>query len=180
MSLEAFSASAPRLGLGADVARAGHAAYAVELVQKLCAPRQPEPAVYDWLDELLTRLEAVGASAARVRAFELGLLARLGIGPELSRCVSCGRSDFGDEDVRFLAHRGGLVCGACAAHGSVLTPVVRKTLVRLLHATLAGAESEALDRDVNAGCRGHLADFFRLHIPGPLKSVEFMSKMKGA
>src|SRR5690242_11350391 len=48
MTLERFDVTETHPSFGADVERMGHAAYAAELVAKLCAPRQAEPAVYDW------------------------------------------------------------------------------------------------------------------------------------
>src|SRR4051794_15780752 len=83
LALEAFDVVEPRMGLGQEVGRAAHAAYALELCEKLCAPRQPEGPVYDWLDGLLGRLETGAATALRLRVFELGLLERLGLAPAL-------------------------------------------------------------------------------------------------
>src|SRR5437667_11786158 len=55
--LEAFDVAEARIGLGEDLARTAHAAYALELCDRLCAPRQPEAAIYDWLAELPTTPE---------------------------------------------------------------------------------------------------------------------------
>ena len=63
-TLEHFDATASFASLGADVARMAHAAYAAELIGKLCAPRQVEPAVYDMLLALLTELETAPARSA--------------------------------------------------------------------------------------------------------------------
>ena len=96
MTLEGFDTTVSHPTLGTDVARMAHAAYAAELVTKLCAPRQIERAVYGWLEALLGLLDAEGASAERLRVFELGLLRGLGFGPVVDRCAACGESSADD------------------------------------------------------------------------------------
>ena len=105
--LEEFDVQEARLGLAGDMGKTTHAAYALELCDRLCPSRHAEPAVFDWLREFLLRLEAGRASAERLRVFELGLLARLGLGPALDRCAVCGRSDLGGENTRWHPERGG-------------------------------------------------------------------------
>ena len=78
LTLESFDVRQSYASLSSDLARMAHAAYAAELVSKLCAPRQPEIEVYDWLQGFLAALDGHGATAERLRVFELGLLARLG------------------------------------------------------------------------------------------------------
>jgi DNA repair protein RecO (recombination protein O) len=182
LSLESFEVLEARIGLGQEVARAAHAAYALELCDKLCAARHPEPALYDWLDELLTLLERGPATALRLRVFELGLLDRLGLAPVLASCVGCGRVDLDDRDelVRWHPARGGVVCGACARTGAVLTPAMRQALVRLQRLTLVQADADDPDRDLNEVCRRALGDLIGLHLSGPLKSLAFIDKMAAA
>jgi DNA repair protein RecO (recombination protein O) len=182
MGLEGFEVQRARIGLGQDLARTAHAAYGVELCDRLCAPRQPEPAVFDWLDELLTRLEEVGASAGRLRVFELGLLERLGLGPAVDRCLVCGHADLDapGRPVRWHPERGGVVCGACARTGSVLTPPVRQALTRLATMSLAEADAAPLPPEINAGCRLAMGELLQHHIPGPLRSLEFIDKIAAA
>jgi DNA repair protein RecO (recombination protein O) len=179
LGLESFDVEEARIGLGQDLARAAHAAYALELCDKLCAPRQPEPAVYDWLDELLTRVERGPATALRLRVFELGLLDRLGLAPVLASCVGCGRADLDDETVRWHPARGGVVCGGCVRSGALLTSVTRRELVRLQRLPLSD-EPDAPDRQLNEACRQAIGDLVRLHLTGPLKSLAFIDKMAAA
>lgn len=181
MGLEGFDVSEARLGLAGDLGRTAHAAYAVELCDRLCGPRHPEPAVFDWLDDLLGRLEGGAPTAERLRVFELGLLGRLGIGPQLDGCVSCGRDDraLADERVRWHPERGGIVCQECVRQGALLTGETRRALARLGALTLEEAEHVTLDRDLNAGCRQAIQGLLAVHIPGTLKSLEFMEKLRG-
>lgn len=181
MGLDGFEVSEARLGLGGDLARTAHASYAIELVDRLCGPRHPEPAVFDWLDELLGRVEGGAATALQLRVFELGLLGRLGIGPQLDGCVSCGRGEaqLGEEPVRWHPERGGIICQACVRQGAVLTPGTRRALARLGGLTLEAAGHLSLDRDLAAGCRQAVRELLAVHIPGTLKSLAFIDKMRG-
>jgi DNA repair protein RecO (recombination protein O) len=178
-SLESFEVAEARHGLGRDLGRTAHAAYAAELCDRLCAPRQPEPEVFDWLDRFLGLLEQGGAGVERVRAFELGLLGRLGIGPSWTGCVACGRSDLEAETVRLQASRGGFVCEGCGRQGTPIFPPTRAALARLAGATLEDAATPPLEADVNAACRRVVLELFALHVGGPLKSVAFIEKMAG-
>ncbi len=54
-----------------------------------------------------------------IRAFELKLMAKLGYGPELQSCVSCG-ADIGGGDRGFSVSQGGVLCRRClSAQGGV-------------------------------------------------------------
>lgn len=178
--LETFEVLRDRQSFGSDLARTAHAGYVLELSSELCGPRQPEPAVYDWLDGFLDALEARGASASRLRAFELGLLGRLGLAPALTACVGCGRSDLGGDVVRLDLDRGGITCPACARRGTLVQPGVRRVLATLAAATLADAEAVTLDRDDAAATRGVVAELLGTHLTRPLKSLEFLRKLQGA
>jgi DNA repair protein RecO (recombination protein O) len=188
MLLEAFAVVEPRAGLAADLGRTTQAAYALELCDRLCAPRQPEPQVFDWLGEFLWWVDSHGATVERLRVFELGLCKRLGIGPTLASCASCGRADLADETTRWLPAHGGVFCSACgkasrARHGSagaLLSGETRQALARLGETSLADAgSSEPLARDTNTGCRRAMIELWRAHTGAPLRSLEFIEKMGG-
>lgn len=177
MTLESFETSgAGHVTLGMDVARLAHAAYVVELVTKLCAPRQAEPAVYDWLAEMLRRLADEPPSAERLRVFELGLLRGLGFQPVVDRCALCGTADPA-APFRWDPDRGGAVCAGCARAGRPIAPATRAALVRLAELPLESAAALALPADVNRGCREALSEIIQQHISGLLKSVEFIAKL---
>jgi DNA repair protein RecO (recombination protein O) len=179
LTLEGFDTTTSHPTLGTDVARMAHAAYAAELVTKLCAPRQVERAVYDWMAELLGLLDAEGASAERLRVFELGLLGGLGFGPVVDRCAACDESPPG-RAFRWDPDRGGAVCVACARAGRPISTEARAALIRLSQVPLRAAGGETLSSDVNRDCREALLEIINHHISGPLKSVEFIAKLSAA
>ena len=179
LTLEGFDTTVSYPSLGTDVARMAHAAYAAELVTKLCAPRQVERAVYGWLEALLGLLDAEGASAERLRVFELGLLRGLGFGPVTDRCAACGEST-PTTRYRWDPDRGGAVCTACARVGRPITAEARAALTHLSQLSLPDAGRETLSADVNRGCREALMEIINHHISGPLKSVEFIAKLSAS
>lgn len=177
--LEEFEAREARLGLAGEMGKTAHAAYVLELCDRLCPPRHAEPAAFDWLREFLLRTEAGRARVERLRVFELGLLIRLGLGPALDRCALCGRSDWGEESTRWHPDQGGVVCASCARHGDVLSVSTRRSLASLARMALVDAETVTLDRETNAGCRRAILGLVRTHISGPLRSLDFIEKMGG-
>ncbi|HVZ74489.1 MAG TPA: DNA repair protein RecO [Polyangia bacterium] len=179
LTLESFDVVESHGAFGSDLARMAHAAYAAELVSKLCAPRQVDVPVYDWLAAFLDRLDAEGATAERLRVFELGLLGRLGFGPMVASCAVCGGTRSGPPPVayRWDPDRGGVVCAACGRTGRPMREVVRATLERLAATSFADASREPIDPDVNRGCRDALLEIVKHHISGPLQSLEFMAKL---
>ncbi|MFL5304617.1 MAG: DNA repair protein RecO [Polyangia bacterium] len=177
LTLESFDATgATHVALGTDVVRLAHASYAAELVTKLCAPRQAEPAVYDWLAEMLERLATGTATAERLRVFEMGLLRNLGLQPVVDHCAVCGTVDPA-APFRWDPDRGGAICAGCARSGRPIAPATRAALVRLERLSLAAADAISLTGDVNRGCREALSEIINQHISGPLKSLEFIAKL---
>jgi len=179
LTLERFDHTRSFTSLGTDVARMGHAAYAAELVAKLCAPRQAEPRIFDFLLVFLEQLDTVGASDSRLRGFELGLLDRLGFAPALAVCASCGRDDLSTGetiDVRWVPDQGGVVCRGCASRGRPIRPVVRLALQSLAQTPLQDAAAVMLTADVARGCRDSLQELVAGHLSAPLRSLEFLAK----
>jgi DNA repair protein RecO (recombination protein O) len=181
LTLERFDVATTFPSLGADAARMGHAAYVAELLAKLCAPGQAEPAIFDLAISVLGDLDTEGVSPTRLRIFELALLALLGFAPALDECAACGRSDLsvGEAiDVRFIPDRGGVVCRTCAGRGRPMRPVVRVALSNLSRTPLSDAGSQNLMPDVERGCRDALRELIAVHLSAPLRSLEFLSKLE--
>jgi DNA repair protein RecO (recombination protein O) len=185
LTLERFDLQESHGSFATDLARMAHAAYVAELVSKLCAPRQAEADVYDWLSSFLGALDLQGASAERLRVFEIGLLARLGFGPMVETCAVCGGARFpagvppAEVPFRWDPDRGGAICGACGQRGRPIRAVVRLALARLAAVRADAPALEPLASDVNRGCREAIFEIIKLHLSGPLQSLEFIAKMGG-
>ncbi len=90
------------------------ASYLTDLVARASPPEAPHPEAFRLLDELLDELAANGASVPLVFWFELRLLESLGLAPQFTRCIRCGRElSPQDRGVKFQPSHGGLICGAC-------------------------------------------------------------------
>jgi DNA repair protein RecO (recombination protein O) len=186
LTLERFDLQESYGSFSADVACMAHAAYVAELVSKLCAPRQAEIDVYDWLHAFLAELDRGGASAERLRVFELGLLRRLGFAPMVATCAVCGGSRFpagassaAEVVFRWDPGRGGAICAACGQRGRPIRAIVRQAMERLGATDFSTGAAERLPADVNRGCRDAILEVVKLHITGPLHSVEFIAKLGG-
>lgn len=184
LTLERFEVVQSHPSLGSDVERMGHAAYVAELVTKLCAPRQPEPGIFDLVVTYLDGLDARGADDRRLRIFELGLLERLGFAPALEACAVCGRRDLSTGeviDVRFVPDQGGVVCRGCVSRGRPMRSSVRMALAALARASLDGEGAvPAMPADVARGCREALHELIAGHLSAPLRSLDFLAKTESA
>ena len=79
-----------------DALRLAALASACALAEAALPEREPHPAVFEGLAALIAALESSDRIAGWGRAYvqwELGLLAELGFGLELSRCAATGRND---------------------------------------------------------------------------------------
>jgi len=121
-SLEVATQARPidsHYNLRRDMRRYAHASYAAELLDALTDEGLADPELFDVFVATLEAMDAGGDPPTMVRAFELKLMARLGYGPELESCVSCG-GDVGGGGRGFSVSQGGVLCGGClAAEGGV-------------------------------------------------------------
>jgi len=175
-ALESFDSRRGFPHLALDVAKVAHGAYACELARELSPDHAPEPRLYALLAEFLQILDGSEPRATLLRAFELQLLDAVGLAPTLDRCVGCGAA----LAELFDARRGGVVCRACGHGARELLPGARAFLVEAQSIALADAHAlHAAAADADAA-RDALQSLFREHIARPLRSVEFIAKLKGA
>lgn len=109
----------PRLVLIADLARLEAAGHALRWVRRAAPPHTPEPALWAVINTFLDDLNAPvdlddprPTPQARLAGLGLRLLAAIGWGLDLERCVRCARPC--DSSSAFVdPAEGGLVCRAC-------------------------------------------------------------------
>ena len=96
-----------------DVVRMAYGGAVVELADALVSEGEEDTALFDLVEATLERV--ADADEAHLDAvlwgYEVALSRALGYGPELTRCVVCGRQSAGG--VRFSPRRGGIVCPSC-------------------------------------------------------------------
>jgi DNA repair protein RecO (recombination protein O) len=106
----------PRLGLTANLARLEAAGQALRWVRRAAPPLTPEPALWAVINSFLDDLDTPGLGPppdARLAGLGLRLLAAIGWGLDLERCVRCGRPCDGSSSAFVDPAEGGLVCRAC-------------------------------------------------------------------
>ncbi len=152
LTLEGFDATAGHAALGADVGRMAHAAYAAELVSKLCAARQVEgrSTTGCWSFWRTRAGRGERRAVAHLRARAPGR-PRLRSGDRrlrgLRRREHAGPTDRG---FRWDPDRGGAVCVACARGGRPITAAARAALLHLKGVPLGAAARESLPRTPTA------------------------------
>jgi DNA repair protein RecO (recombination protein O) len=114
VQVDHFDIVRPFVGVREDLERLGQAAWSVEVVARLCADRDPNPALFALLVRALTAMEASRRPTRVAVCFGLRAVDLLGHRPRIDRCVACGRPHpFPDAALDMTA--GGLVCSTCRA-----------------------------------------------------------------
>ncbi|MCP4447647.1 MAG: DNA repair protein RecO [Myxococcales bacterium] len=168
--------------LASDVAAMAHGSYGTELVRELSVPELPEPALFDLLVDLYKGLADSGPRVGRLRVFELRLLMELGLAPLLTRCAACHES-LGATGMHWAPERGGALCDTCSALelSRGMRPISAEAIDYLITAqALTKLESgDALDTlPAAVEARQAMLSLLYWHVGKPLKSVEFIAKLR--
>jgi DNA repair protein RecO (recombination protein O) len=95
-----------------DLPRLYAAQYAAEVTSHLTEVHDPHPGLFDALLALLRGLAAADPLPMLV-AYLWQMLTEVGLRPELSCCVGCGRDIRGDRVLYFSSRQGGAICRDC-------------------------------------------------------------------
>jgi DNA repair protein RecO (recombination protein O) len=161
-----------RAALVTDLDALEAAGTALRWVRHVCPPRTPEPEAWGTVNALLDGLndslagEARGVHGAppKVLLAEAGLrlLADMGYGLDLERCIQCGKECPADRSARVDPARGGLLCSSCGRGPVVLGPALRRKAVRIrapgreaAGESLTPAEADELLAVVDAAMAAH-------------------------
>lgn len=172
-----FEVRTSHLPLGRHPLRFGGAALLAELVLRH-AGQETDLGLYRHVSDTLPLLEEIDDDAillARLLAGAWSLVTLLGFGPELGRCVGCGRELVGAREVgRFDFEAGGVRCGASDGGGD--GPRVGPGARRQLAALSAGRVPDDFS---HGGVHLRiLGEFVTYHVSGGrrLRSVEYLSR----
>ncbi len=136
----------------------------VELIELAAVPGQPEPELFQLLEEALERLELGRTRPDLERArFDFAFLEGQGLFPALDHCASCGRDAppvFPGERYAFAARIGGRLCRECAlrARAEGLPVGTLPAHLFALCQRLAAGQHEALE-GLSQGAVEELLDF---------------------
>ena len=154
VQVDHFDIVRPFVGVREHLERLGQGAWAVELISRLSADRDPHPALFGLLVRALAALETARRPARVTVCFALRAVDLLGHRPRLDRCVSCGRpAPFPGAALDVTA--GGIVCSGCRPGPDAipLSGGLLGTLTRLR----ALSWEEALRLDLAAGLDAQLS-----------------------
>ena len=166
-----------------DVVKLAYASAAAEVVERLVPQEEPNKSLYALLLAALGEIEAAERRQLEIvlSSYELKVLHLVGYGPELARCVRCGRPL--GERVWFGLLSGGVLCPSCRDMDLNFVPMSLAAL-KLMRAY----EAEPLERLR----KGHSADkvsreaadilnaFVRVQIGegAAVKSLDFLERMR--
>jgi DNA repair protein RecO (recombination protein O) len=111
-SVKSFQALRENLDLMASAARM------VNVVNAVTPDGDPDPLLFDTLEQGLASLEQSEDPAFTALLFQIRLLGLTGFRPQTDQCASCGKTKLVGEP-QFSPMAGGLVCLTCAAHQRV-------------------------------------------------------------
>ena len=169
----------PFLRLREDLAKSAYATYLVELVDATQEPHDPQVAVYELLQEGLSRLAATRAPDWVRRVFEVRLLRLTGFLPRLEACVHCDAST--GVAWQFSVRLGGVLCPRCGAHDATARRVSRgavATFRRVAAADWVVAERIQCVRSVARELGVILDHLLLVHLGRRPRSLEFLERVR--
>jgi DNA repair protein RecO (recombination protein O) len=159
--------------------RFAYGSYLAELVDRLTAEGQPAADLHALLAEALEELERGPATDVFLRSFELKLLLRAGVGPQLERCAACERPFEPTATVAFDPARGTFLCPACRSHARSpveVEPLLLTRLVELATRPLADCRAATLGA-LASGAAELTGRLLALHLDRPLRSVKLIHQL---
>lgn len=175
------------LGLREAPRRYALASFLIELLDRMAPealPAAESRPLYDFAVESLSLLCEVEPDVTLRLLLELRAFDALGLRPELSRCVRCGRvaeaSVEASHPVSFHVADGGLVCTACGLRLDGLVPATLGTLRQLesgLCAPVGALPEIRLAPEALAEASRLVFRFQRFHLGVELRSDRFLAEM---
>lgn len=153
-----------------DLDRLGFAAYAVELVDRATADREPSPEIFNNLRVALELMEHTDPELVALW-FALHLLAYSGYAPAMDRCQVCGRPVQGGAPFSYAL--GGVLCEADHHRDPDAVPAsagVLGAMGYLQHAEPAALGRLVLDRRLRAEAGGLLQRYAEYRLETKLKA----------
>jgi DNA repair protein RecO (recombination protein O) len=169
-------------GLSRSLGRFGAAGFVLELAREILPEHQPEPAIFNLVDELLPLLAEAEDHDAVVLALGAALraLAAAGLGVSVSECNACGASVPPGRRVYFDPRRGGVVCTSCGGGPLVVSAAGIRALVTLAREPLGAVATAVgdLEPEVLGEIEHVLGAFLEQHLERPLKSLSFLDQVR--
>ena len=172
-----------------ELERYATACYCMELVAELVEGEESSPEIFALIQDTLKFLSSGASPKRSARIFEVKLLDRLGMMPEVKVCVFCQNEP--QDTIYFNQALGGIHCKDCgtkqregarsvsALAGGTSVPIFRGTLQFLNHvkrAPVSELYSVKVSQEVGAELGKILRRFTDFHLNHKLKTLTFMEK----
>ena len=160
-----------------DLERLSYASYFIDLLNELVEVEDPNPVIFDLLQDSILFLSS-GASCKRTaRIFEVKLFEQLGLMPEIKACCVCQTED--PYPATFSVLLGGICCKNCSENAGMM--VSKGTLNFLEHVRRSPFKElrhVKVSLEVGTELEKILRRFVDFHLSNKLKSVIFLEKME--
>ena len=173
----------PFSGVKQDVVKVAYASVAGEMVDRLVPLDEPSRAVFALLAAALQEIDVADRSQLEVvlSSYQLKMLHAVGYGPELTRCVRCGKPVKGKAWFGLIS--GGTLCQACSNKDLNAVAVTEKALA-LLREYEGGAMSKLRQEYGGDPASREVSDllnsFVRVQVgeSAKMKSLDFLERMR--
>ena len=172
-------------GIRKDFIKLAYASVAGEIVERLVPQEEPNKQLFALLVSALGEISAAERSDLEIllSSYQLKVLHLVGYGPELARCVRCGRSV--DERAWFGLMSGGALCTLCKdkdLHTVEMSTEVLQLLRTLEAEPLEKLRSARSADKVSREAADILNSFIRVQIGenSAMKSLEFLERIRDA
>lgn len=167
----------PYAGLRKDFRRVAWASYAVEVAREGTREGEDAGPVYRLLTGYLGALAERGARTEDRTAFELALLAALGLTPRLDRCGRCQAGRNSQMSYALSPAEDGLVCARCAGDGAAcLSPGTLRSLLAVAGTIPPERPVVLFTRRVVDELQGVLPAYLEAVLGRPLRTRAFLGE----
>lgn len=161
-----------------DIVKTAYASYIIELTDKLLDVKQPDPYIYNELQQTLTWINEKEDYMIPLMMYELKLFEKGGFAPVLDRCVNCHHKEL--LLTSFSIREGGLLCDQCHTIDPakiVLSKALVKILPILLHVRLEKVGNISVKRENQQLIRKILDQYYDQYGGFQLKSKRFLKQI---
>lgn len=160
-----------------DIVKTAHAAYIVELTDKLTEDKQSNPYLYELLNQTLNYMNEGIDIDVLTFLYEMKMLIVGGIQPQVNGCVSCGAVE---GSFRFSIREGGFLCSHCMHRDPTAIPMSTATarLLKLFyHFDLNRLGKISVKAETKQELKLILTEYYREYSGLYLKSKRFLEQL---
>lgn len=165
--------------LRSHFSRLTYASYFAELLDLLLEENDAQEGIFELLASVLSVLEEdLRSFDVLARAFEVKLLAALGLLPHFEQCLGCGRRAV--ERAHFSSRYGGIFCHSChekKQSGFLISRGCLQAIRFLLHYDLKRGSRMRVGEQIGKELAQIMKQFIEFRLDRRIKSLHFMSQV---